>query len=227
MKSVTLFAVLASLPIVFAQSSSSSVAAAAAVSSSTYLPPSSVASVPLPSISPVGNYYYAGCYLEPPNARMLPYLVVAADNMTLEMCSSNCAGTYQYWGVEYGRECWCGYTLAAGTVETTTDQCNIPCGGLPTEMCGSHNGMSLYSSLSSIAPPYVPPPPPTPKIPQMAGPYTSLGCVTEASNYQRALTSFEVVNANMTNDICATACAGYTYFGTEYSNECKKYPRCS
>lgn len=49
-------------------------------------------------------YAYVGCWSEPSNARALATVSYASDAMTLEYCASLCAGVYQYWGVEYGRE---------------------------------------------------------------------------------------------------------------------------
>lgn len=53
------------------------------------------------------------------------------------------------------------------------------------------------------------------------GSFAPQGCYTEG-NGVRAL-SAKMVNdqVGMTNEVCASACQGYTYFGTEYSSECK------
>ena len=37
---------------------------------------------------------------------------------------------------------------------------------------------------------------------------------------QRALPVFMGAHADMTNERCVTLCAGYTYAGIEYANEC-------
>jgi hypothetical protein len=64
------------------------------------------ASLPSFSGSNIGSYAYIGCWAEPLSGavRALVGAFYADDTMTLEQCSSNCAGAYQYWGVEYGRE---------------------------------------------------------------------------------------------------------------------------
>ncbi|CAM9891045.1 unnamed protein product, partial [Scytosiphon promiscuus] len=58
---------------------------------------------------------------------------------------------YDYYGTQYGRECWCG----SGTPEDTylrygpaleESSCNVPCTGDATEMCGGHTIMSVYTS---------------------------------------------------------------------------------
>ena len=53
---------------------------------------------------PVAPYTYVGCWAEPSNVRALTTVSYASDNMTLEYCARFCAGIYEYWGVEYGRE---------------------------------------------------------------------------------------------------------------------------
>ena len=45
------------------------------------------------------------------------------------------------------------------------------------------------------------------------------GCWTEAIN-ARALTGAASASGSMTNEVCATSCAKYQYFGTEYASEC-------
>lgn len=56
---------------------------------------------PTASVAP---YTFVGCWTEPENARALTAISYATDAMTLEYCAANCAGLYEYWGVEYGRE---------------------------------------------------------------------------------------------------------------------------
>lgn len=62
---------------------------------------------------------------------------------------------YQYAGVEYGRECWCGNSLnwagdsgatpGKNLTETTAGaQCNFICPGNSSEYCGSGSKLSLF-----------------------------------------------------------------------------------
>lgn len=48
--------------------------------------------------------------------------------------------------------------------------------------------------------------------------YDYAGCFTEAT-FGRALSSKATFNDLMTTELCATACTGYKYFGTEYGRE--------
>lgn len=55
----------------------------------------------------------------------------------------------------------------------------------------------------------------------VVGNYSFQGCYTEATGV-RALSDKTYVNStSMTNELCASTCAGYTYFGTEYHEECQ------
>ena len=49
--------------------------------------------------------------------------------------------------------------------------------------------------------------------------WTYQGCVTEGTGV-RALTGASIASGTMTNEVCATYCAKFQYFGTEYSSEC-------
>jgi hypothetical protein len=52
-----------------------------------------------------------GCYTEASHGRALVGASFFDDAMTLEKCSAVCAG-FSYFGVEYGRECYCGDVVA-------------------------------------------------------------------------------------------------------------------
>jgi hypothetical protein len=66
--------------------------------------------------------------------------------MTIEKCLSDC-WMYQYAGVEYGRECWCGNTLNTGgstSLNVSDSNCGFTCPGNNSEFCGSGSHLSLY-----------------------------------------------------------------------------------
>ncbi|OCK86461.1 hypothetical protein K432DRAFT_258118, partial [Lepidopterella palustris CBS 459.81] len=52
----------------------------------------------------------------------------------VEMCGSFCS-QYQYFGVDYGRECYCGNTIVAGSAPATSG-CTKLCAGNSFEFCG-------------------------------------------------------------------------------------------
>jgi iron transport multicopper oxidase len=51
------------------------------------------------------------------------------------------------------------------------------------------------------------------------GPYSYIGCYTEATSI-RALTGKSYYNDSMTVEMCYTQCTGFVWFGLEYSREC-------
>ncbi|TAQ83468.1 hypothetical protein B7494_g8209 [Chlorociboria aeruginascens] len=195
----------------------------------------------------VGNWAFQGCFTEATTGRALQVSTFANDSMTLELCSAFCAGNSMF-GVEYGRECYCGNTLGAGSVKATIQSdCNFRCPGNVMEYCGAGNRLELYSLISSIsstsilvssttsilisssAPTLVSTTlPPTTKssgmptgptiVPSASG-YNYLGCYTEGVN-TRALSGGLYANDSMTIQMCAVSCSAYTYFGAEYSREC-------
>lgn len=74
--------------------------------------------------------------------------------MTIPLCLSECED-YNYAGVEYGRECWCGDVLnLAGDVPSAgearpgelvdDEDCRFLCPGNSTQFCGAGVRMSVY-----------------------------------------------------------------------------------
>src|SRR5690606_9125803 len=67
--------------------------------------------IPTPTVKPiVGGYEFVSCWTEGTGARALGGAAFAYDEMPLESCMANCTG-FDYWGTEYGRECYCGNSL--------------------------------------------------------------------------------------------------------------------
>ncbi|KAL8688550.1 MAG: hypothetical protein Q9218_005568, partial [Villophora microphyllina] len=178
-----------------------------------------------------GNYNYIGCYSEATQGRALSDKAPAVPEagQTIETCEASCQG-YQYFGVEFANECYCGNTINAGSVAQASDDvdtngCSMLCGGDQTEYCGGADRIEMYQLNASLpVPSGTPTTPTTPggptNVPSI-GAYNYLGCYTEGTN-GRALTGKlnPVGGATLTNELCAAACQGYTYFGTEYSGEC-------
>lgn len=73
--------------------------------------------------------------------------------------------------------------------------------------------MNLYQNLN-VVPPSAPP---------VIGSFYYTGCYVDAVNStgSRSLSVEPVADfAHMTNEMCAAACVGFSYFGTEYGGEC-------
>lgn len=177
---------------------------------------------PTPEIKPtVGGYVFVDCWTEGAGERALNGPAFAYDEMTLESCMGNCTG-FDYWGTEYGRECYCGNSLAGSSTEAPVEECNMVCGGDPTEFCGAGNRLELYSTTATRTATATTTPTPTsgPAIKPTVGDYTFVGCQTESTT-GRALSGKAVLaDDTMTLELCADYCSGFTFFGTEYGREC-------
>ncbi|KAL9113797.1 MAG: hypothetical protein Q9227_002243 [Pyrenula ochraceoflavens] len=184
----------------------------------TYVGPSAPATV--------GNFNYLGCYSEATNGRALSDKAppVPANGGTLDACAAGCQG-YEYFGSEFGGECYCGNTINTGSAlvpgDRTTNGCNMICNGNQSEYCGGANRLEMYQLNGTL-----PPPPPTqptggPIAVQSAGNWAYQGCYTEGTN-GRALNGLlnPIPGAQVSVENCTTACQGYAYAGMEYSQEC-------
>ncbi|KAL7925365.1 heme peroxidase [Trichoderma austrokoningii] len=184
----------------------------------TTVPPTTVpptTTVASPTHRPtVGGYVMVSCWTEGDAVRALGGNSYANDSMTLESCMDYCS-SYVYWGTEYGRECYCGNTLAKSSEAAPIDQCNMVCAGDGSEFCGAGNRLELYSTTVTQ------PPSPTGTLTHepTVGPYTLVGCWTEGQDV-RALDQGATIAEDMTNEACSEFCSDYRYFGTEYGDEC-------
>ncbi|KAK5993286.1 WSC domain-containing protein [Cladobotryum mycophilum] len=184
----------------------------------TTVPPTTVPSTtppPIPTHKPsVGGYTRVSCWSEGDGVRALNGIFYANDTLTLESCEDYCKD-YVYWGTEYGRECYCGNTLAKSSKEAPLEDCNMVCGGDASEYCGAGNRLELYSTTATQ------PPAPTGTLihKPTVSPYNFVGCWSEG-NGARALSQAATIAPDMTNEECATFCKDFKYFGTEYGSEC-------
>ncbi|PVH86433.1 WSC-domain-containing protein [Cadophora sp. DSE1049] len=131
-------------------SSLSSSATSSVGSSSTSATSSSTPSPTGPAIrQTVGKYNFQGCWTESTTGRALSSKNYADDAMTLESCATYCSA-YSMFGVEYGRECYCGNSLGAGSVKATNQaDCSFLCAGDKTTYCGAGLRLQLYSASAS------------------------------------------------------------------------------
>ncbi|KAK3317360.1 carbohydrate-binding WSC [Cercophora scortea] len=67
----------------------------------------------------------------------------ASDDMSLEKCEAECAG-WPLWGVEFGRECYCGNAFTEGAEQVGDGECDKICAGDVTELCGAANRLMAY-----------------------------------------------------------------------------------
>jgi len=130
------------------------------------------------------------------------------DTMTVDMCAEYCSA-YHFFGIEYGRECYCGNERAAGSLPAPDAECSFSCPGDATQTCGAGSRIEIYVNDA-----YTPPAPPV--VPDVGVPY--LGCFVDGG--VRALPDRIISEDDMTAARCAANCEGYAYFGTQWSREC-------
>lgn len=150
-----------------------------------------------------------GCFTDnDANHRALTSLHTDGDSMTVVRCAIFCS-RYEFFGIEYGRECYCGSSLNSTSTKVDDSECSLPCAGKPkgSERCGADSRINIYSNNK-----------PNLRKPASLPGVTSLGCFVDGGN--RVLPSRIISTPDMTAAKCAENCAGYEYFGTEWSSEC-------
>lgn len=141
---------------------------------STATSPTSSASASI--ASGTSKWTYAGCYNETTGvngtdgARALVGTMETYTNMTVAACLDFC-GSDVYAGLEYSRyvalqyaepldsvgrmltaycrECWCSPYLSALSNKLDDSQCDLPCEGNNSELCGGALRLSLYQQSTS------------------------------------------------------------------------------
>ncbi|RMY67353.1 hypothetical protein D0863_07849 [Hortaea werneckii] len=94
----------------------------------------------------VGTFEYLACYNDSVTNRTLQgaYLFgTSLQNLTLERCATFC-DDFQYFGVEYAQECYCGSQLLNNAIQQDPSSCSAPCAGDDTQNCGGYNRISVY-----------------------------------------------------------------------------------
>ena len=93
----------------------------------------------------------------------------STTDMTVKNCIAFCDDhDFEYAGLEWYQECYCGNFIINGGAETTASDCSFPCTGDSTEVCGAGNRLSMYYSGRAL--------PPAPEIVPSVGLWHSLGC---------------------------------------------------
>ncbi|KPM42732.1 hypothetical protein AK830_g3796 [Neonectria ditissima] len=99
----------------------------------------------------IGTWDFQGCWTEAANGRALNSKTYAKDDMTLDSCAAFCDG-YDFFGVEYGRECYCGSKPNTGSVKADNQKdCSFICPGDKTQYCGAGNRLQLYTKATVVA----------------------------------------------------------------------------
>ncbi|KAI0018314.1 putative glyoxal oxidase [Xylariomycetidae sp. FL0641] len=161
-----------------------------------------------------------GCWHDGPNGRVLPWQQEPEDNtMTQQKCAQLCFSQgYNVSGTEYYDQCFCGNAMYNGGAPAQDQtQCNTPCDGDHTQMCGGPNYLTVWSLGTPV----------TYQVPRtqtdgLNGTWTYQGCWSDNVNNVRTLPwqlFFDDTNSAWT---CLSACAAYGYSaaGMEYGEEC-------
>nr|XP_019007470.1 uncharacterized protein I206_07728 [Kwoniella pini CBS 10737]OCF46251.1 hypothetical protein I206_07728 [Kwoniella pini CBS 10737] len=150
------------------------------------------------------------CVAEGTTGRALASASWADDSMTIYKCLNYCSNQgFQYGGVEFGRECYCGDSLVNGaSLSLPSTNCNKACGGDSSRTCGGGNALQLYQNPSLAL------------NLQQVGSYSYQGCIMEVNG--RALTENSLVDDSMSIETCTSFCQsnGFSLAGLEFGNEC-------
>lgn len=117
-------------------------ATAAAAAATATRPPASANAPPRIAAAPAG-YTYLGCYTEVLPGRTLNASTLIRPQTTVLGCAADCGEDSEYFGVEFGTQCFCGSSLAVGSV-AVNEGCSTACAGNATEVCGGVNLLSVY-----------------------------------------------------------------------------------
>ncbi|EDW33154.1 oxt [Drosophila persimilis] len=107
--------------------------------------------IQLKSSCPSGNHtanVSLGCYRDEKDRRLLGGYYTSfknsnSPNLCLELCLQS---GYPYAGVQYGRECFCGFDTPPKAAKLPDSSCNIKCLGNAREICGGFYAMNIYET---------------------------------------------------------------------------------
>ncbi|KAM5541687.1 hypothetical protein V8D89_004668 [Ganoderma adspersum] len=226
-------AIPVSSPSTLASSSAVHTTSARSASTASSSVATSAAAQPSSSGVPAG-WTGAGCVSDNA-ARALTGYSFANDQMTVASCVSACASKgYSMAGLEYGRECYCGNSLANGQGKTlASSNCNMACAGDKASTCGGSWALNTFSKAASVrvvsssvaastsaAPPSATAAPSNATASLPAG-WAAAGCRKDNVG-GRTLNVDAFTSEAMTAETCVAHCAarGHTLAGVEYAREC-------
>ncbi|KAJ7921513.1 hypothetical protein B0H13DRAFT_1604473, partial [Mycena leptocephala] len=148
---------------------------------------------------------YLGCYTDSISARTLSAVQKGGiTNNSVANCQATCLNAgYDYAGVEFSSQCFCGSSIRAGV--TLGGTCNYACsGGVGT--CGGDDAIDIYKAVTAPC----------------VTPWTFRGCYPD-SIATRTLSAKQILGiTNNSVASCQTSCldAGYRYAGVEDFRQC-------
>ncbi|KAK0747330.1 WSC domain-containing protein, partial [Apiosordaria backusii] len=153
-------------------------------------------------------YKYQGCYTDNRDDRTLTGKIHYDDSMTLKKCATACSN-YQWFGVTFGSQCFCGTSLADATEKRPEEECGMKCAGSKCQKCGDADRINVYwtgKDTVAVEPPLV-------------GDFKYQSCWTDDKD-DRSLTGGKHQRPDLTVEACAEICKDFRYFGLESSSEC-------
>ncbi|KJX97614.1 hypothetical protein TI39_contig476g00008 [Zymoseptoria brevis] len=101
-----------------------------------------------------GIFNSVGCTSEKPNGRALTEIYTNETLMTIDMCAGEAQRRqFNFFGVEYGKECWMGDAVDSEAQPLSQDSCAMVCPGDKTVFCGAGSALQLYQVNSTLITP--------------------------------------------------------------------------
>jgi hypothetical protein len=151
-----------------------------------------------------GDFQSQGCYSDSASARTLTTRVSLPGLVRVSDCTNACAAQgFQYAGLEFGQECYCGASIQNGGQPIADKSCNMACTADKTQYCGGRGAINIYkSSQSSLGPSDLP-----------SG-WVSQKCYTDSPS-KRAM-SYKVPNfSKFSNAQCIGECDSLGYVSSQ------------
>jgi len=105
-----------------------------------------IQSAPLKARAALTDWKYNGCWTDTA-PRQLNGATYTSSSMTPSSCVTFCSTKgYNFAGVEYANECYCGYALKSASTLKQDTECNMSCSGDADQKCGAGNRMNVYTS---------------------------------------------------------------------------------
>eukprot|EP00752_Nemacystus_decipiens_P012472 g11046.t1 len=166
-----------------------------------------------------------GCFVDRTGDRVFETFLTSSGDNTPENCEASCGSGYAYFGVQYGRECFCGRQGEEYNKHgESAGGCNMDCTGDRSTTCGGRHAIEVFSiggALPATPAPVTPAPVAQPTVtpttpPGMPPGY--LGCWRDKR--ERIFASGPTRTSDNTPERCQATCSEYAYFGLQNGNEC-------
>ena len=161
---------------------------------------------------------HVGCYTNVNTSSTLAISRGVWSQNDWSFCASLCQQD-TFVGVENGSSCYCGKVLGEGATPAPEAQCNVPCAGNSSEICGGST-VGGYGFISVFACGKVPPAPPPPACTVT----NDLGCYTE-HNGNSTLPIYRGSFSTMDRRFCTKLCrpdvsSKSAFMGIQNGTEC-------